>query len=171
MAGQKGRSGRRPRPTALKLIEGNRGKRKLDIENEMQPTLGVPDAPDWLPPEAAAEWDRVVPELDRLNLLSEIDRASLSAYCLEWARFVEAEEHIRENGMVLLQIEKELDDGRILISRSVKNPAVTISHAAQAQMRAWCAEFGLSPSARSRVKLPGRSGDGDGKSNPAELLS
>jgi P27 family predicted phage terminase small subunit len=171
MPGTKGRSGRKPKPTALKLIEGNAGKRKIDSANEMQPELGAPEPPAWLPAEALAEWDRIVPELEATGVLSKIDGAALAACCVCWARFVEAEDEIKENGIILVQIERELADGKILISRAIKNPAVQISHAAQAQYRAWCSEFGLSPSARTRVKVPGEGGaHGTGK-DPARLLS
>lgn len=171
MAGVKGRSGRKPKPTYLKVLDGNRGKRKVDVDGEMQPELGVPESPDWMPDEAKDEWDRLVDELERKGGLALIDRAALASACVMWARFVQAELDIAANGIVLIQIEKELDDGRILISRAVKNPAVQISKDAQAAYRAWCSEFGLTPSARTRVKVPGKGGDSGAQQDPGRLLS
>lgn len=45
----------------------------------------TPEPPDWLDAEAAAEWSRVVPELDAQGLLATVDRAILTNYCTAWA--------------------------------------------------------------------------------------
>ena len=47
-------AGRKPKPTALKKLEGNPGKRKLNMK-EPVPAKGVPDCPKWLLPEAKAD--------------------------------------------------------------------------------------------------------------------
>lgn len=44
-------AGRKPKPTALKKLEGNPGKRKLNTK-EPVPEKGMPDCPKWLLPEA-----------------------------------------------------------------------------------------------------------------------
>ena len=48
-------AGRKPKPTAIKELEGNPGKRKLN-NKEPKPDKGMPVCPEWLPPEAKAEW-------------------------------------------------------------------------------------------------------------------
>ena len=47
-------AGRKPKPTALKKLEGNPGKRKLNTK-EPVPGKGMPDCPKWLLPEAKKE--------------------------------------------------------------------------------------------------------------------
>jgi len=42
-------AGRKPKPTALKKLEGNSGKRKLN-KKEPVPVKGMPDCPEWLLP-------------------------------------------------------------------------------------------------------------------------
>ena len=42
-------AGRKPKPTALKKLEGNPGKRKLNMKEPM-PEKGMPDCPKWLLP-------------------------------------------------------------------------------------------------------------------------
>lgn len=54
----------------------------------LRPT--TPEAPDWLDDEAAAEWQRVVPELDAERLLAVVDRAILANYCTAWSVLVRA---------------------------------------------------------------------------------
>lgn len=44
-------AGRKPKPTAVKKLEGNPGKRKLNTK-EPNPGKGMPDCPAWLLPEA-----------------------------------------------------------------------------------------------------------------------
>ena len=135
--------GRKPKPTALKLIEGNRGKRRLN-ESEPKPPPGAPDCPEWLHPEAAMEWSRVVPALDLLGLLTKVDQVALAVYCQAWARYVEAEQAITSGGSVI--------EGRYGIRPS---PYVSISNRAVATMRAYCTEFGLTPSSRGRMSIGG----------------
>ncbi|WP_326592830.1 phage terminase small subunit P27 family [Streptomyces brevispora] len=94
-----------------------------------------PAAPDWLSEEAAAEWDRVLPGLSRLELLKPEDRAALAAYCEAWATFREATEAVQRDGLTI-----EAKQG------TLAHPAVGIARAAGREMRAWAAHFGLTPS-------------------------
>lgn len=48
-------AGRKPKPTAVKKLEGNSGKRKLNIK-EPVPAKGMPACPDWLMPEVKKKW-------------------------------------------------------------------------------------------------------------------
>lgn len=97
-------AGRKPKPTHLKLLEGNPGKRALN-KNEPKPKVKVPSCPRHLVGEARKEWRRISKELLTLNLLTEIDRAALAAYCQAWARWVYAEEKIA--GLVDSEAEAE----------------------------------------------------------------
>ena len=86
-------AGRPPKPTALKLLTGNAGKRPLP-ENEPAPVVPsrLPPPPKHLSDEAKSEWRRMGRELLRLGLLTTIDRAEFALYCQAWGRWVEAEE-------------------------------------------------------------------------------
>lgn len=69
-------AGRKPKPTALKKLEGNLGKRKLNTK-EPVPGKGMPDCLKWLLPEAKEEWKRLCQKLSDMGVLTEIDMASL----------------------------------------------------------------------------------------------
>lgn len=133
----------KPLPTHLKLING-RGNGRDSGGRPVKPELGwvrlPPTAPDWLAGEARRMWDDVVAELSRLKLLKPIDAGALSAYCVTWQRFVDASAIVARTGLVL-----DTEKG------PVKNPAVLIVEAASKELRAWSAEFGLTPSAESRL--------------------
>jgi hypothetical protein len=79
--------GRKPKPTHLKLIEGNPGKRPIRIGPE-RPVTTMPGPPDHLNADARTEWDRVAHGLHALRLLETVDRAALAAYCTAYARWV-----------------------------------------------------------------------------------
>ena len=78
-------AGRKPKPTALKKLEGNPGKRKLNTK-EPVPAKGMPDCPKWLLPEAKMEWERLCVKLSEMGVLTEIDMAAFAAYCQSYAR-------------------------------------------------------------------------------------
>ncbi len=140
-----------PKPRKLKLLEGNPGKRPIYTEEPM-PRLGAPDKPDDLSLIASAEWDRVVPELDRLGLVSPVDAAALVVYCEAVAIHAAAVAKITESGVL---IEGARGGER------VKHPAVQIARDAASTIRTYGAEFGLTPAARARMSLPGDAGGPD----------
>jgi P27 family predicted phage terminase small subunit len=92
--------GRRPKPTRLKVLTGNPGKRPLN-EHEPRPDATVPQCPPELGPAAQREWNRLVTELATLNLLTNLDRAALAAYCGSYALWAEATEAIQKYGAMV----------------------------------------------------------------------
>lgn len=104
----------------------------------------APKCPKWLSGEARREWRRVVPALEKLGLLSELDGAALEAYVSTYGRMVRAERDIAENGSTYIT---STGFERV-------RPAVKIATEAEESVRRFCAEFGLTPSARSRMAIP-----------------
>lgn len=135
-------AGRKPVPTNLKLLRGNPGKRKLN-DREPQPNPGKPRVPSHLDDEARREWHRMADKLLELGLLTEIDRAALAAYCVAWSRWVDAENKVRQYGLVMLSPDK---------GWPIQSPYLAIANKAMEQMRALLVEFGMSPSSRSRIQ-------------------
>ena len=143
------RPGTKPKPTALKVLEGNPGKRPLPT-NEPKPTPTAPRCPTWLHKDAKKEWKRVAPELDKLGLLTTIDMAALAGYCESFAQYKEAIEFIHKHGPVY-PIKDE--NGKVKYLQQV--PQVSIANKSLNNIRMMCAEFGLTPSARARMTVPG----------------
>jgi P27 family predicted phage terminase small subunit len=92
--------GRKPKPTRLKLITGNPGKRPLNAQ-EPKPAIGVLTCPAHLNPSAKAEWKRLARQMHALGMISELDRAALAAYCQAYGRWAEAERKLKETPMLL----------------------------------------------------------------------
>lgn len=133
-------AGRKPKPTAVKKLEGNPGKRKLNTREPM-PDKGIPDCPKWLLPEAKEEWNRLCEKLNQMGVLTDIDRSAFAAYCQSYARWKEAQEHINSEGATY-ETEKGMQR---------PNPYVAICNTEQRLMMSAASEFGLTPFARSRI--------------------
>lgn len=148
--------GRKPKPAWLSVIDGNPGKRALDPAAAVQPDDAIPECPDHLDPRARAEWGRITPELQRCRLLTTIDRAALAMYCQAYSRWQLAEEKIAE-------AEAQDADGAGLVV-AAKNDYqmlsqwLVISNRAQEQLLKYLTEFGMTPSARSRVATAAKQG-------------
>lgn len=136
-----GRRGPAPKPTHLKIIEGTFRKDRAPA-NEPKPKPYVPTCPRWLGHEAKAEWRRIVPELMQLGLLTKIDRSALAAYCGAYEMWYEAKKSLDEAG-TLVQV---TESGYV-----APRPEVGIINSALKTMKAFLAEFGMSPASRTRV--------------------
>mgnify|MGYP005786083515 CR=1 FL=1 len=69
-------AGRKPKPTALKKLEGNLGKRKLNTKEPI-PAKGMPNCPEWLLPEAKEEWERLADLMKQMGVFMEVDMEAL----------------------------------------------------------------------------------------------
>lgn len=140
-----GKRGPRPQPTKLKLLRGNPGRRPVN-ENEPNPAAvkGCPAPPEWLLPEAAAEWNRLAPELQSLGLLTVLDLNTLARFCQCWAHYRAADQSVIEQGRTL-----ELKSKEGTIKSIGPNPNVAIAMKMADECRRLGSMFGLDPSSRS----------------------
>jgi P27 family predicted phage terminase small subunit len=140
-------SGRRKTPTALKLLRGNPGKRRLGVE----PTIAAVDETFDIPPpeldgndRARAEWIRVAPLLRESGLATQAERSSLTALCLEWSAYLAAQDALRESRLV------KGKNGKYRLS-----PQVAIADRALSNCHWLWNELGLTPSGRAKAaKVP-----------------
>lgn len=141
-------AGRKRKPTALKKLEGNPGKRPL---NQHEPKYdGLPEMPDWLSSAAKKEWSNIVPKLGAVGLLQSVDMAMLVGYCQAWGVYVEAEKTLMETGRTFVYTKYD-KNGNVVSEYQQIRPEVTISNNAMNHIIKFCQEFGLSPSSRVRL--------------------
>lgn len=146
-------AGRKPKPTRLKLLAGNPGKRPIN-NREPSPKLEIPDIPPELDEVAAAEWRRVCPELAAIGVLTRLDRSALAAYCQSWSQWLHAIDKLKATGPVV----------KAPSGFPIQNPYFAIANSALKQMKAFLTEFGMTPSSRSRIhagELPDKAGDAE----------
>lgn len=147
-----GRRGPPKQPTALKIARGNPGKRPLN-DREPKPPSGIPDTPDGLTELAKAHWDRVVPALDQMGVLTRTDGIALETYCREWARWRSAHEKTEKMPMVPLKDKS----GEVI--GFVESPYSKLATKLAPILQKYEREFGLTPSSRADIKLPDGKGD------------
>lgn len=148
--------GRKPKPSIIRDLEGNPGKRPLN-DREPVPPPGIPECPDHLDDEARAEWFRTAAVLTEMGLLTKADRTALAAYCTVYSRWVTAEAQVRKFGSIVKSPHK---------GYPMKSPYLTIADQALEAMRKLMVEFGLTPSSRSRIRV----GDDVDARNELELF-
>ena len=138
--------GRKPTPTRLKLLRGEKRPSRLN-KNEPKPDPAIPDCPDQLDDVSRREWKRVAAELYKLGLLTPLDRAALAVYCSSWALWRGACEELKTGSAV---INVRDTNGNL---RPRTSPWVAVRDSAAKRMLEAAREFGMSPSARSRISV------------------
>jgi P27 family predicted phage terminase small subunit len=131
--------GRKPKPTTLRLLQGN--ARQKPLAATPQPPATLLECPSHLHGEARKKWKILAPQLYELGLLTELDHAALEMLCWSWSVLIKAGERLAAEGLTVVD-----RNGVTRVS-----PWVKIECEAQKQLRALCAEFGMTPSSRSRV--------------------
>ena len=113
--------GRTPKPTAIKQLEGNPGKRRLNA-NEPKPKAKAPSCPKWLEDDAKKEWRRLAKQMEQFGILTEVD-------------------FISKHGAIV----------KTPSGYWQQVPQVSIAQQYLKQMSKFCEQFGLTPASRSRI--------------------
>lgn len=114
-------------------------------------------------------WKQLVPELDRLGLLTQVDAGALEGACTAYGRAVAADKIIAKEGLTVAifeTVEESEGKTRPVLVEYRKRLEIAISFEAWKQFKAFCTEFGLTPASRSRISLKS-----DNVDDLAELLS
>jgi P27 family predicted phage terminase small subunit len=94
--------------------------------------------------------------------MTEIDRAALAAYCQAYGRWAQA-----ERALARMAEKDALNSGLIIRTKNdnaIQNPLVGIANTAKRAVVKYAAEFGMTPSARTRVNA---NPDDEKPENPA----
>jgi P27 family predicted phage terminase small subunit len=155
--------GRVPKPTAIRILEGNREHRPFN-DREPTPLTGAPLMPKHLDATASREWRRLVPTLLAMHVLSESDGLALGNLCMTYSRLVKAE--------ILLSKADSKKSGTPLLMKVGRNGYVqqaailSVIHSEMATLTVLLREFGVTPASRSRIVT---TGDAAGGIDPLEL--
>jgi P27 family predicted phage terminase small subunit len=121
---------------------------KRRLKKEVKPPDEPPACPDWLDDDARAAWTELSPMLQNMGILTRIDGNALSRYCHLWARWRNAEQFIKDRGEMY-----PLKDDAGQVKCFQQWPQVAIAHKLAHLLGRLEAEFGMTPSARSRIQL------------------
>lgn len=153
-------SGPAPKPTALKKLAGNPGKRALNGA-EPQPERVVPAMPRGLPRRAQRFWKSHAEKLERLGLLTAVDGPAFTLMALHYAVALEALEIIQQ-GLAGQAGEDGTLEGAIMGGLMAvdengamrKHPLLQVWRENSAAFRQYAMQFGLTPASRGRLSIP-----------------
>ncbi len=120
-----------PKPHDLRVLEGRTGSRYHEKAGYQKQRPIRPNRPAGLSPQAKKVWDLVVPELDRMALLTILDGQALAAYCFCFAEFERTARRLQEEG----------------------NVAPSLCKGGLRLAKVFAAEFGLTPASRGRLTV------------------
>lgn len=120
---------------------GGQSRHRPLNKKEPMPKGKLPRCPEWLEDDAKKEWKRLGKVLAEMGMLTEIDRAAFAGYCQAYARWKGAEEFITQHGDMVRTPNGYLQ----------QVPQVSIAQTNLKIMLKFCEQFGLTPSARSRM--------------------
>lgn len=142
--------GRKPTPTTLKILRGNPGheaRHQLGA-GEPKPASGLPECPEWLRESARQAYEEFAPALASCKVGTQLDGAALAMLAESYANYREAAALVAKGGAVW--IEKADHPGGI--PKFAYSPYWAVMNREWKKTLALLTEFGMTPSARSRVK-------------------
>lgn len=138
--------GRKPVPTALKLLRGNPGKRRIN-RDEPQPDALEVACPEVLEdPVARAEWTRAIVPAIRIGQITSADYVLATAHCELFATW-RAQTAAAAAGPLTVEVGKH--------KYKVPNPARVMAHKTLVLLASIDEKLGFSPTSRSKVQTKG----------------
>ncbi len=148
-------SGGRPKPTALKLLQGNPGHKKLnDSEPKFSP--GMPEMPKGLPRAARRLFKRWGQNLMEHGVLTVNDGVALAEACRAQATVEALQKEVDKRGHIIetpIVVHHRNADSEVVGYKVEANPALSKMYEAQKVLKTFIIEFGLTPSSRSKLHV------------------
>lgn len=129
------------KPTKLKLIEGTFRPDRAPKREIVPPVTGSVDPPRGLDVYARRYWRQYGPVLRRLGLFTDADAPSFLALCQAWSRYERGNVRLRR---IYRKRGVEIDE--------IRRYEVSVERAEHSLRQLW-SEFGMTPSARSRLDV------------------
>ena len=139
------RTGRPAVPTQLKILRGNPGKRKIKAGEPAPPESGIA-MPEYLGPVAQSRWAVMLPILQGVRVMTRADVEALARYCDTYEWWLATRAKLRADGDTYPILN---DKGEV--KYIAQRPEVAIAHKLAAQLHALEADFGLTPSSRTKL--------------------
>ncbi len=140
------------KPIHLHLVQGTtrKGRHEPAAEPAAKRLDAPPEPPEHLGAEAAKCWRRVAPMLTGMGVLTDSDLPAFEQLCMTWQEIQD------------LNVTLEILGGTTYETTSIQGGFMRRSHPEVAQradavrrLLAFMGQFGLTPSARARLAVPG----------------
>lgn len=146
--------GRKATPNRILELRGGSAHSHRPERKDPDLPMKVPSCPPHLDNEAKKEWKRVIRIFKGINLITELDRGILAAYCEAYSRWAKAISKVNEMGMVYAEGRVVDEKGNVIKAGVPKaNPYIKIAREAYDQMVKTGTLFGMSPSARASLSI------------------
>lgn len=143
--------GRPPKPTALKLVSGNPGKRALNKQEPDPDYLTDLTPPAWMSPAAQGVWLELAPAAAKAKLLTQVDVQAFAMGCVAVAQYRQA---LAQVGDAAVKSKMAVDDeGRPVSVGEHINPWTLVQSMTFKQAMAVFDKFGMTPQARTRIAV------------------
>jgi P27 family predicted phage terminase small subunit len=150
-----GKRGPPKKPTHLKILAGNPGKRALN-RREPKPEKGRPVCPHALSRRAKQIWKETCDQLEAMGILAKADRHSIAAYCEAVALHEACCKALVKEGLTFITPQGYVG----------QRPEIGIRNKAWTTLRQFAKEFGLTPSARANIEVDTPPATSTGSSAP-----
>lgn len=134
-----------PKPTAVKIAEGNPGKQKLPAKEPKVAAVTDITPPDFLSQDAVKIWTATAPELVNAGLLTKADVYTFAKYCDSEALYWRFRRECDQEEWVFVSMNKVQQEYRQV------NAKAMLMHQAFQRAEKLAHHFGLSPAARARL--------------------
>ena len=131
----------KPKPTHLKLLQGNPGGRPVN-QREAKVPSAIPKAPKYLSAGAKKHWRQMSKLLYDSGLISNLDRQAFGRLCSLSDQLEQAELNVQRYGVLV-----KSPNGY-----PQQSPYFTALNQISKQLMNALADFGMTPSSRSREK-------------------
>jgi len=147
------RHGPKPTPKAILKLRGSwRAGTRADDKTPCE----RPARPQWLTGDAHKEWKRIIPILEKIGMLAEIDRGILASYCYYYGEWKEACQKLMKKGC-----DKVITSPK---GYEYPNPWIAIRNTAWDKMKKALDAMGMSPAARTGISVTPKQPKGKDKS-------
>ena len=141
-------SGRRPQPTALKVLRGNPSKTRLG--EEPKPPKGDVLKPDGLSEGASKVWDELAPVCLHMGTLTLADVRPFVTLCELQATLTEASSQKNAKGFGMFTLSEDYNGAAVVKVHA----AIKLERETATALRPFYALFGLEPVSRARLATP-----------------
>lgn len=142
-------SGRRPQPSALKVLRGNPGQRSINAQ-EPRPPIGPVDKPKRLSGAATVVWEELAPVCEAMGTLTKADAKAFATLCELQATLDMASAQKDADGFAPFTVGTDYNDAPVVKIHA----ALKLERETASALRPYYEKFGLEPSGRARISLP-----------------
>ena len=135
-------AGRKPKPTMLKIIEGNPGKRPLN-DREPKPTGDLVNPPEWLNDSQTEGWKYAIENAPK-GLLKKLDQSVLITWVIAEDLHRQATIQLQKTGLLVRTPNT---------NQPMQSPYLPIINRQATLMMKAASEMGFTPTSRSRIVL------------------